>query len=54
MNFASNVWSEFLGHIAEGVQHDVSAPDIDRVADTALVRWMVRVRDIDARQYRSG
>ena len=68
MNVAPNVGSEFLGHIAEGVQHDVSAPDIDRVAESALVWWMVRVRDglrdgvahnlrvikIDARQYRSG
>jgi hypothetical protein len=45
MNVAPNVGPEFLGHIAEGVQHDVSAPDIDRVADSALVWWMVRVRD---------
>jgi len=45
MNFAPNVGPEFLGHIAEGVQHDVSAPDADRVAQCALVRWMVRVRN---------
>ena len=48
MNFAPNVGPEFLGHIAEGVQNDVSAPDTDRVAECALVWWMVRVRDAAA------
>ena len=45
MNFAPNVGPEFLGDIAEGVQHDVSAPDTDRVGQCALVSWMVRVRN---------
>jgi len=46
--FTVDVGPEFLGHIAEGVQHDVSAPDTDRVAECALVWWMVRVRDAAA------
>ena len=45
MNFAPNVGPEFLGHIAEGVQHETSAPDTDPVAECALVWWMVRVRN---------
>ena len=32
MNFAANVGPEFFGHITVRVQHDVGAPNTDRVA----------------------
>lgn len=32
VKFATKVGPEFLGHIAHRIQHDVRAPDVERVA----------------------
>src|SRR5579883_542219 len=42
-SFAAEVGPEFLGHVADGVEHDVGAPDAKGVAEVALILRQVGV-----------
>lgn len=45
VNLATNIGPEFLGHIADRIQHDAGAPDAQSVAQCTLVLWMIGARN---------